>query len=375
MLKRFVSLGVCAAFVVGTVFAQPAPQGPAPAPAPDPGAGSGSGAGKTNEKAGTNESLQNGGAGARPWAQGVSPSEQQTALKMFRDGNNQLNDGLFAKAADIYKDALKHWDHPAIHYNLALAEMNLDQPVAAYDDLKASMKFGDAPLQSKDKLDNAKQYLLLLDKQIAEIEVSCDKVGAKVSVDGQPVFTAPGHFKQRVRAGKHTFVAEKQGYTTRINAPYVSPGAPFNIELKLYTAEELTRYHRKWNRTWVPWVVAGAGVAIGGAASLMAMSSKSSYDDFDRKVAECSMTSGTGTSGCEVSSDLTKIRDSGDTKRTLSFVGFGLAGATVATGLLLVWINRKQPYQIRAEDLQGEQFTVAPIITPTMAGAAVQGRF
>ena len=203
---------------------------------------------QNNEKAGTNETLQNGGD-VRPWAQGVSASEQQAALKLFHDGNVSLNSGLFAKAADNYRAALKHWDHPAIHYNLALAQMNLDQTIDAYDNMQAAVKFGQAPLQSKDKFDNAKQYIVLLEKQVASVSVACDKPGAKVSLDGKEVFVAPGKFETRVLTGKHQFVAEKQGYTTRINAPYIGPGEKFRIELKLYTTEKLTRYHHKWQAT------------------------------------------------------------------------------------------------------------------------------
>ena len=33
-----------------------------------------------------------------------------------------------------------------------------------------------------------------------------------------------GTFKARVRIGRHTFVADKRGYTTRINAPFIGPG-------------------------------------------------------------------------------------------------------------------------------------------------------
>src|SRR2546423_895823 len=131
VFTRSLSVGISAVLVLGTVYAQPSPT-PAPTPTPAPGSaagsGSGSGSATTAEKAGTNESLQNGGD-TRPWAAGVQPTEQRAALQMFHDGNVFLNDGLFAKAGDKYKEALKHWDHPAIHYNLALAQMNLDQPI------------------------------------------------------------------------------------------------------------------------------------------------------------------------------------------------------------------------------------------------------
>ncbi len=353
---------------LGTARAQAAP--------PDAGSGAGS---ATGEKAGTNESLTNGGS-ERPWANGVTAAEQQTALAIFHDGNGFLNDGLFVKAADKYRDALKHWDHPAIHYNLALALLNLDQPVEVYDNLIASTKYGAAPLE-KDKYEHAKDYLLLIEKQIADIEVSCDKPGAKVLVDGKAVFTAPGKFTQRVRIGKHIFIAEKEGYQARVKAPFIGPGEKFRIELKLYTAEDLTRYHRRWQTRWTPYAVMGAGVVFGLGGVALEESAKSSYNDFDNKIAECNKTNNNG--GCAVTSPgVASLRSDGDTKKTLGYVSYSVAGAALITGGVLAYLNREEPYQIRPEDLQGEpgeapepRMTFAPIVTPTMAGAAVLGRF
>src|SRR5690349_5538718 len=73
------------------------------------------------EKAGNDESLQKGGDN-RPWAAGISVERQKQALGIFREGNAQLNDGLFARASETYRKALEAWPHPAIHYNLALAQ-------------------------------------------------------------------------------------------------------------------------------------------------------------------------------------------------------------------------------------------------------------
>jgi tetratricopeptide (TPR) repeat protein len=342
----------------GIAAAQPAPEHP-----PTP-----------TEKAGGNESLQNGGDN-RPWAAGVSQAEQQTALDMFHDANMQLNDGLFAKAADKYRAALKHWDHPAIHYNLALALMNLDQPIEAYDNLQAAVKFGEAPLQSKDKYDNAKGYLLLLDKEIAQVEVTCDKPGAKVSVDGKEVFTAPGTYKARVRAGRHTFVAELEGHPTRINAPYISPGAPFRIELKLYTVEELTRYRRRWQKAWVPYAVIGGGVAIGFIGGFLETAANNNYKSFDAQVAKCNADS--GGQGCANTAALRDLRSSGDTKKELGYLGYGVGAGAVVVGALLAYLNRSTPYQITPEDLQDQQpaVSIAPVVGPGGAGAMVFGHF
>jgi hypothetical protein len=94
---------------IGTAHAQ-APQPEQPKP--------GEKTPKSDEKADTTETLQKGGD-VRPWAQGVTPAEQKTALLAFREGNAQLNDGLFARAAETYRGALTHWKHPAIYYNLS----------------------------------------------------------------------------------------------------------------------------------------------------------------------------------------------------------------------------------------------------------------
>jgi tetratricopeptide (TPR) repeat protein len=326
---------------------------------------------RTDEKAGVNESLEK--TSTNPWVAGVSPAEQRAALAAFRDGNSQLNDGLFVAAVDKYREALKHWNHPAIHYNLSLALLNLDKPIEVFDELNKALQYGPAPLE-KDKYDHAKEYLLLVEKQLADVEVSCDKIGAKVAIDGKEVFVAPGKFSEKVLVGKHTFYADKQGYNARITAPYIGPGEKFRIELKLYTAEELTRYHRKWNNTWFPYVILGAGAVVGLAAGGLELSAQSSYDQYNTKVAACN----TSAAGCPANTPGVKsLRDSGDTKRLIGYIGYGAAGAAVATGVALIWINRRQPYQISAEELNATPgaLSVAPMVSPDTMGAMVQGHF
>jgi len=329
---------------------------------------------KPGEKAGAEETLQKGTGGTRPWANGVSLEEQKAALDPFRQGNKFLNDGLFARASESYRAALKHWEHPAIHYNLALALMNLDQPIEAYESLQKAIAFGEAPLE-KDKLEHAKEYMLLLEKQIANVEVSCDKAGAKVSVDGKEVFVAPGTYTARVRVGRHTFVADKKGYQTRVNAPFIGPGEKFRIELKLYTAEELTRYNRRWDATWMPYTVLGAGVGLGLVGVALELAATGSYNEYDKKVAECNMMN----MGCATTPELTAPRDRGDLEKTLGYVSYCVAGAAIAAGAVLIILNRPEAYNIRPEDLQEEQdkrrVSITPILTPTLAGAALEGRF
>jgi tetratricopeptide (TPR) repeat protein len=356
------AIAIAIALAASAAYAQPTPA-PIPPPTPAPG-----------EKAGTDETLQNGaGDKDRPWAAGVPSTEQQAALALFHDGNVQLNDGLFAKAVEKYQQALAHWDHPAIHYNLALALMNLDKTIEAYDNFDAALKYGEAPLQSKDKFDNAKNYLVILSHAIGEVEVVCNKTGAKVAIDGKEVFTAPGVYRGKVKVGKHQIVATLEGHPTRVEATDIQPGAPFKIELHLYTVAELTRYRRKWDATWTPYAVMGAGVAVGVVGGIFELLASNKYASYDRTIASCNQMD----SGCANSQSLKSERSTGDDYKATGFALYGVGAAAVVTGAVLWWINRPEAYQIRAEDLQPEQpqVRVTPVVSPTFAGAALSGSF
>lgn len=383
MKNRIFSVGLAIVVSSGIASAQPTPT---PTPAATPATQQPAPESKT-EKVGDQESLEHGGE-SRPWAVGVSRDAQRAALDKFRDANAQLNDGLFAEATKLYREALKHWDHPAIHYNLALALLNLDQPIEVYDSLQKAIKYGPAPLE-KEKFDHAQKYLHLVEQQIATVEITCKKPGAKVSVDGKEVFTVGpngegGFYRGRVKIGKHAFIAEKPGYNAEAEVPFIGPGETFRLELKLYTAEELTRYRRRWDTTWMPYAVLGGGVAVGIAGGLVSLSAKSSYESFDREVARCQADSPTG--GCTDASVL-DLRDSGDTKRMMGYVGYGVAGAAVVTGLVMAYLNREQSYQITADEYKREErerakaqgatgaVTFTPMLAPDFGGAMVHGSF
>lgn len=376
MIKA-IAVGLGIALSSGLAWAQVPTPGPVPAPLPGK-------TPKTDEKAGKDESLNNGGE-ARPWAVGVSLENQRFALKKFQEGNQQLNDGLFPAAVKLYREALTKWDHPAIHYNLALALLNLDQPIEVYDSLQSAIKYGADPLE-KDKFEHAKEYMLLVEKQLATIDVSCSKPGAQISVDGKVVFTVAedgkvGHYVSRVKIGKHTFVAEKPGYNAQVDAPFIGPGETYRLELTLYTSDELTRYKRQWDNKYIPYAVLGGGVAIGVVGALLELSANSSYKDYDTAVAKCNTDS--SSKGCTNGGSVADLRESGDQKRTLGYVGYGVAGAAVLTGAVLLYVNRSRAYQITADEYRKElrdkekaaTVSVTPIIGPSMAGAMLNGAF
>jgi hypothetical protein len=361
----------------GTILAQPAPP-------PDPNPNEKPEKPNVGEKA-NNDNLQQGNEEERPWAKGVSKDRQDAALRAFSEANKHLNKGLFVAALEKYKEALKSWEHPAIYYNMALAQMNLDQPIEVEKSLTKAIAYGPKPLE-KDKFEHAQQYLLINAKQLAWIDVSCKKIGANVFIDDEKVFTVtegqPNRVERRVKIGKHTIVAERTGYNAQVDAPMIGPGQKFAIELQLYTSDELTRYKRRWNATWMPYAVIGAGVAVGAFGIVMSGSAQSSYDQFDDAIARCNDDAMGG--GCVTDSSITKLRDSGDSKKTIAYVGYGVAGAAVVTGGVLVYLNRRRSYEITADEYRKElsakkraarSAQVLPLVTPDTAGAMVLGRF
>jgi hypothetical protein len=352
-MTRTLATALGVALTVSVAAAQPV-QAPAGAPM------------KTDEKAVTR--LENDASRG----DAVSPADEREARIAFLRGNDDLNDGLFPQAVDDYTAALTHWDHPAIHYNLALALINLDRPLEVYDHLTKAIADGPEPLD-KDKYDHAKEYLQLVQGQLADIVVSCDQPGVKVAVDGKEVFTAPGTYTAKVRAGKHTFVADKQGYNARSTAPVISPGDTFRIELTLYTTEELTRYRRRWDTAWLPYGVIGAGAVVGLVGGGLELSAQSSFKDYDAAIISCNHDNANG--GCNVTTSIQHLRDSGNAKRTAGLVMYGVAGSAIAAGAVLAYLNRRQEYRIHAEDLSGEQVSITPLVAPGMAGALVQGHF
>jgi hypothetical protein len=127
----------------------------------------------------------------------------------------------------------------------------------------------------------------------------------------------------------------------------------------------------------MPYAVIGGGVAVGVLGAIFATSAQSSYDDFYQAIKSCNDTA--GGAGCTVDSTISGMRDSGDTKKSLAYVSYGIAGAAIIAGSALVYLNRKTSYEITADEYRREQskktISITPVVAPGTAGAMVFGRF
>jgi hypothetical protein len=342
-----------------TESASPAPE-PVPPPAEPPAQSS------TGAPAQPQADLQKSHATDRPWVKGVSQADQNAAGELFREGNGLLKESLFVQAAAKYREALRHWDHPGIHYNLALALLNLDQPVEVYTHLQEAVKYGPPPLDT-DKFEHATRYRALIEAQLSRVEVKCKQSGAAVTMDGKALFTGPGQYEGLVRAGQHTIVAARSGYLTVEKTPMLLPGEKTTLDLKMYTAEQLTRYKRRWSQA-LPIGLLVTGIVIAGGGGIMHWQANEQFKQYDTGVTTCS--AGNALGGCNPMGALARKLTTGQALQATAFTAYGVGGALVVVGGVLTYLNRGRPYHINAD-----QVSLAPVVGPGTAGLMATIRY
>jgi hypothetical protein len=297
--------------------------------------------------------------GERPWADGVPADMQSRATALFDEGNELLRDSFFREAVDKYREALEQWDHPAIHYNIALALINLDQPLEVYASLQRALSYDGKALDSQ-KRELATRYSKLVEQQIVRVTVTCEEPGAKAIINGKEAFACPGSEMRLLRAGEHTFTASKTGFETAAKTLLLPGGEATTVELKLYRLADLTRYRRRFD-TWIPWTVAGSGLALGAVGAMMHLSARGNFDDFDRSIAACVMETGLA---CEPSAGLRDQRSRGELKQAVAIGMYAAGAAAIVSGVTMLVLNRPRPYRIDAENPGTPD--PALVVTPTV---------
>lgn len=273
----------------------------------------------------------------RPWAEGVSEAKQEQAREIFARANRSMQDGLFAQAAAGYRETLALWDHPGAHFNLGLAQINLDQPIDAYESFGRALRFGPTPLLGQAKYEQAQRYRDMLEKQLARIEVVCAEEGAAVTLNGQPVFTGPGRYEGMVRPGGHQIVASKPGLIPATEQAVLSPGEHRRYDLIL-TVPESVETERRW-AAWKPWAVVGAGALLMAGAGYLDYDSSQSFDSFDREFDSLCE------NGCpegEVPRTLEDTLNQAEREQLVARISYAVGGTALVTGMALLYLNREQ---------------------------------
>jgi tetratricopeptide (TPR) repeat protein len=296
----------------------------------------------------------------RPWAVGVPAERQAHALALFQEGNARFAESRHDEALAKYRDALSFWDHPGIHYNLAVALIHLDQPLAAHEQLEQALRFGKAPFDG-DTFEQARTYQKLLQGRIAHLEVGCADADAEVALDGAKLFQAPGRATRYLMPGTHQLVATKPGYFTASRPLLLLPGAPAVVVLQLEPVKPQVR--RRWAE-WKPWLITVTGVAFALTVGVpLELQAKSDSEKYDAALHDkCS----TGCLAQALPQSVRDLQSRPESESGVAIAAFTAGGVLAAAGVVLLVLNR--PHLVERKNV-----AVTPFVSP--AGAGLAGRF
>lgn len=295
----------------------------------------------------------------RPWADGVSAEQQAESTRLLQLGNSFFEKKQYQQALATYRQAIAAWDHPAIRFNIAVARIELDQPLAAYEDLVRALRYGAAPLHPEAYAE-ALRYQKLLLGQLAQLKVVCREPGAQVLLDGEEIMIGPGEMTRVLLPGKHQLVATKAVYVTATRALSLVAGQSTSEEIRLAPVAGPIVTERRWP-VWAPWAIVGAGAGLALAGVPFRLAAGAAYDDYDRQV-----TAMCPARGCDIGTLPQSVRDVKSRAQLENGVAVGLfaAGAAVAAGgIVLVLLN--QPHAV-VEHVS---------VVPSAGGLAVAGVF
>lgn len=294
----------------------------------------------------------------RPWAVGVPEDRQSSALATFRSANDAFAAHDYMVAVRLYREALAAWDHPAIRGNLAVALIQLDQPVEAYHELERAFAFGAAPFEPT-VYSQLQTNRKLLAGQIARIEIAGQLAGATIVLDGNPLPKGGVHI---VRAGTHELVARKPGAVTFSTSIVATSDRETRVNVVLVPLEEAGRIERRFAR-WKPWTVLGGGAALTLVGVGFQLAASDNIDSYESEIARACP------NGCAESSLSPAVLALPDRARWQNRVGVTslvVGGAAVATGAVLLYLN--QPVRRRVDE-SGRVISIVPTAAPGFVGA------
>ncbi len=270
-----------------------------------------------------------------PWSRGVSAAAKASAQKLLEQGNELFLANRYKDALAKYEAAAAIWDHPAIRFNMVRAQVALDRPLDAYDNLEKALAYGAGPLEET-VFQEAQNYQRLLAKQVSYLAVSCDQAGVTVALDGDALVTCPGTSRVRRAPGKHLLVGRGPGLGTVTRDVVLVGGETETVALHLARPDVASV--ARWAR-WKPWAVVVGGAAVAGVGIAFNVRARGERDDLGRR-------SGTSCpNGCTEQAyadlGLADLEERIVRDNRISLTALAVGGAAVLVGGALVVLNRK----------------------------------
>ncbi|WP_428267343.1 hypothetical protein [Haliangium sp.] len=283
------------------------------------------------------------------------PDNERRALALMAEGQALASEYALTEATKKYREALTHWDHPAIHYNLCLLLAALDRPLEAYRSAQRALA-ADLPLHRDP--DRQRQMRALLEqrrdelrRQLAQVALTSEEPSALVSLDSHDL--APTE-TQVFAPGRHRVSVQKRGLSPLLRSIELPPGTTAHLHLtasRPYTP-------------WKPWATLGAGSATAVAGAISYLYGRHRYDELAREVAAACLPS------CDDSALAAEFDRDWRRARRLQQIGAGalVVGTTAALiGAGLVLQNRRRRFRLQT-DVSVDAVSIAPVLSPEMSG-------
>jgi hypothetical protein len=289
--------------------------------------------------------------GTEPWYQQSTADARLRAQALFQQAIEKHQQLLRGDAMKLYEQALTLWDNPDIRWNLALVLEDLGQYLGAHQQLDGALRW-EASLDAERLGDVQTRMRALETQRLARIETYLEEPEAEITLDGQPWLHHGSHRSKLVLPGEHYIAASKPGYLPVTRSVYVIAGQQARVALPM--DEDHLIETRRWS-VWTPWAVVATGVAVAAVGAGLETQAFA-----QRKTAADTLKDRCHTLMCEPTS-LPPPYDHAVTENRLAISAFAAAGAAVAIGLALAWLN--QPRAHRTEARAPSRIELTPILS------------
>jgi len=277
----------------------------------------------------------------------------------YQAGELESMIGYFEKA--LAEEVLTVEADNKIRFNIAVCLINIRQPLVAWDHLQSALRFGEAPFDQR-LYAEAMTYKALLESSLAALTVVNDEADVTVMLDGKELFVGANKKTMRLLAGSHQLVATRSGFQTYSRALDLPAGQSTTETIVLLPERVETievNYERRWS-WWVPWTIAGSGVALGLVGGGFYASARSDMRTYDRRLM---MQCPTGCLPEAIPASTQAKKTDAERKSAIAIGMWSVGGAVVATAAVMAILNRPKP--------TGEKPTPMVTVAPGYVGIDV----
>jgi hypothetical protein len=308
-------------------------------------------------------------------AKGPDKKTKDAARKAYGAGEKAYGAGDYAAAVENFKKADEMIPSPHAKYWVAKSLDKQQRTADAISAYQALLSDADASKVGEDKLDEARNRIKELQGgQEGEVVIKTAPAGATVTVDGTAQTGEPP-FTVKLAPGKHKIAVSASGFETKEVEVEVTGGGTSeqSIELMPATAAEPTApppppvaepgpqppppaEKKSKIPAYVTLGIAGVGAIVGTIFGIQALSAKSDFDDHPT----------------------TEAADDVERNALIADISFGVALTLGVTGIvLLTSASSDEPDTAKAAATRraAARLNVAPVVSPTTAGAAARLTF